>query len=656
MFTKKKFVVLVCTGLFTFIMLSIGKPTLRSVRSQSLSDRQKIEQSAGNQIEANKNIIPHCETEFEMGDLQIENEWAFLSMICWPSRQTDPDVLVPSVIILGAAHKNGDEWIVQIEYDENYGSMLQDIPSTLLPAESKISLANSNPAIVTNSLDAPSIITAYSTGLPWQQGTSWYYRQSIHGSNSALDLANPCGTVGQVRAADSGTVVWAYETCMLVRRSDGLQIGYQHLNSGNIATWKAGDPVSNGQLLGSTTLASGCSGSTAAHHVHFWLEGVNPNGSTFGGWTLNDPYFNKGAESRYPNLGCVDSGSSRNDMLYAGTSSCCGCTNSAFGTNLFPEFGSDHDLTNSMSLSLFGPPDPKFDAFTPIYSSSEIEPVPASDPILDLDYAPEWLLTLAPIIKITNEPSPPHLSWPEAIDETGKAGDYLVYWGDDPEGTAVITTTITSMTPAEQLNPTNTPTTRYLRVAARDDTGHTSEWQTMTVWQYDPVPPTGTLTVGSGGDVVNILNVRLILTAEDEGSQITQMRFSDDGQTWSEWEAFIKHTLWQLEENEQPQTIYAQVQDEAGNVSEIMRSTVTAELALLPPASTNYTLFCHTFGMGGGSKSSSNFTVNSTTGQSYETGTMQSGSYQINSGYWSACGADINSVIEYRIFLPFVIK
>ncbi|MBE2223048.1 MAG: peptidoglycan DD-metalloendopeptidase family protein [Anaerolineae bacterium] len=313
------------------------------------------------------------------------------------------------------------------------------------------------------------------------------------------------------------------------------------------------------------------------------------------------------------------------------------------GVNLFYQiwnnFGFDSGLAYNNTLSMFGLTGLENNAFTPLPSPSEIEPALTLERVLFEDLAPAWPATFESVITTTNEPLPPNLSWPEAVDETGEVVAYLVYWGDDPQGSAETSISSTSITPSEKLNPADGPTIRYLRVAAQDDTGNISEWHTTAVWRYDPISPTGTLVVDSGSNVVNTLNVHLTLVAEDEGSQITQMRFSNDEQTWTEWEPFADQRVWQLNETEQPQTIYAQVQDEAGNISETMNTTVTAELTLLPPTSTNYALSCRTFGMGGGSKSSASFTVNSTTGQSHETGLMQSGSYQVNSGYWSACGS-----------------
>ncbi len=824
MFSSKKARLFLLALSFMSLALTTAARSISPVNSLT-SDRQIIEQLALEQLERFEMRTSACETHFEIGELRQSDDWAFFTLICWPQTQTDPHVLVPSVIVFALAHKDVAGWHVYLEFDETYRQLLNDVPETLLSYESKQALLNTQPGL--DDVQNPQAPTA-TTGLPWQPGTTWYYRTSIHGGNNALDLASPCGTVGQIRAADSGTVVWAYETCILVRRSDGLEIGYQHVDAGDIANWSVGDPVANSQYLGDTTMANGCSGYSEAHHVHFWLEGVNPNGSTFGGWTLNDPYLNKGSESRYPNLGCIDSGSSRNDLLYDGTGICCGCgtqtpvydtafltdaeltaynsmsaqdirnfltahnsyfkgpvvdvdgvtfdmadvmaqaavthqispkvllatlqkesssvttstrpsnmgwimgygspstardqvdaaagafrwyqntiistgqtptgwqvgvekqtldgvmvtpaTNAvagqftytphagegwggaAGGVHLFYQIWNDFgfgsglsDTTTSLQLTLPGPDFPNVDnyAYTPIPSQDE----PRNDNFIVVeDAAPHWTSAM-PAMITTDKASPLSLTWPDAVDENGRITGYFTYWGNDPHGENDIFTTETTFTPSETV-PAGVPATRYLRVAAQDDSGNMSEWQTMAVWQYDPTAPTGSFTVGAGGSEVRSLNATLNLAVQDTGSQVTDMRFSEDGRSWTAWEPFAPTRRWQLDNTDSRQTVYAQVKDAAGNVSEIMEASATAVLNIEPPSSTNYQLRCSVFGMGGGTKSSSSYTVYSTTGQPHTTGNLQSGSYQVHSGFWSGCGAPTAPPMEPDnwIYLPTIIK
>lgn len=68
-----------------------------------------------------------------------------------------------------------------------------------------------------------------------------------------------------------------------------------------------------------------------------------------------------------------------------------------------------------------------------------------------------------------------------------------------------------------------------------------------------------------------------------------------------------------------------------------MTAHVKVELDLVPPSSANYTVSCSVVGMGGGSKSSSNYTVHGTIGQPHAINDLQSSSYQVHSGFWSGC-------------------
>lgn len=250
--------------------------------------------------------ISTCETNYQIGEFHAYSNWALLTIACWPIEQLDSDVLVPASILFALGYRldmtGTPTWNIYIEGEAGFVDAANDAPEQLIDPDAKVFLTNAQHQNIETQAT-----NAYTTGLPWQPGTSWYYRQSIHGGNQALDLASPGGAPGDIMAADSGKVVWAYETCMLVKRADGLQIGYQHVAKNDIKRWKALDDVQKGQFLGKTTRESGCSGNTYAHHVHFWLQGINPNGSTFGGWTLDNPALRKGNEERRANLALVSS-------------------------------------------------------------------------------------------------------------------------------------------------------------------------------------------------------------------------------------------------------------------------------------------------------------------------------------------------------------
>ncbi len=143
------------------------------------------------------------------------------------------------------------------------------------------------------------------TGLPWAPGETWNFTQSFHGgAQNALDFQTTTGKPGRILAADEGNITWAYETCVLITRSDGIALGYQHVVPADIKTLstRIGQHVNKGDYLGMTAGAgvNGCGGHTDGNVVHFWAQGVAhfEPGSVIGGYTVGgicstEPALNK---------------------------------------------------------------------------------------------------------------------------------------------------------------------------------------------------------------------------------------------------------------------------------------------------------------------------------------------------------------------------
>lgn len=99
--------------------------------------------------------------------------------------------------------------------------------------------------------------------------------------------------------------------------------------------------------------------------------------------------------------------------------------------------------------------------------------------------------------------------------------------------------------------------------------------------RYDKTPPTGSLTINDGAATTLSTTVTLRLTAADILSGLAEMRFSNDGQTWSEWESFSSmRSNWDLSQfgglvrQGGPKTVYTQLRDRAGNVSQIFSTSI----------------------------------------------------------------------------------
>jgi hypothetical protein len=121
---------------------------------------------------------------------------------------------------------------------------------------------------------------------------------------------------------------------------------------------------------------------------------------------------------------------------------------------------------------------------------------------------------------------------------------------------------------SNQINNTNTPVNNG--VGYEDD----PDWQ--------PLPggatlPSGTVLINNGAAFTNTTAVTLKLsaTAPAPGSgRVTQMRFSNNGSTWSSWVPYATTKAWTLSSTNGTKTVYAQFKDGLGNVSAAANDTI----------------------------------------------------------------------------------
>ena len=97
---------------------------------------------------------------------------------------------------------------------------------------------------------------------------------------------------------------------------------------------------------------------------------------------------------------------------------------------------------------------------------------------------------------------------------------------------------------------------------------------TVTLTFQDITPPTGSIVINGGTPRTLTTSVTLSLSASDTGSGVSQMRFSNDGSTWSSWEAYGASKPWTLTPGIGTKTVYVQYQDSAGNSSGSFSDTI----------------------------------------------------------------------------------
>jgi len=105
----------------------------------------------------------------------------------------------------------------------------------------------------------------------------------------------------------------------------------------------------------------------------------------------------------------------------------------------------------------------------------------------------------------------------------------------------------------------------------------------------DKTPPTGSLLINEGAAIATSIKVMLRISADDNLSGVSEMRFSNDGRTWSPWEPFRRErTGWDLSRfggnsNEGNKTVWGQVRDRAGNISDTFKASIKFTLTLRVP-------------------------------------------------------------------------
>jgi hypothetical protein len=131
----------------------------------------------------------------------------------------------------------------------------------------------------------------------------------------------------------------------------------------------------------------------------------------------------------------------------------------------------------------------------------------------------------------------------------------------------------------------------YWRVRGRNFTNYCSgygTWSTQWSVRIDTLAPTGSITINGGATYATSTAVTLNLSASDSGSGMSQMRFSNDGSTWSGWESYAVTKGWTLSPGDGTKTVYVQYIDTAGNIStsysdSIMFDTIAPSSSVVSP-------------------------------------------------------------------------
>lgn len=252
-----------------------------------------------------------------------------------------------------------------------------------------------------------------------------------------------------------------------------------------------------------------------------------------------------------------------------------------------------------------------------------------------------------------NTVNDPAFVWSGASDKGSGIAHYLYYWGDDASGVPNIQTTSTSFDPPAPC-ALGDVCKRYLRIQTIDVSGRSSQPVTLYTFRYDGQPPTGTFQINNGSGVAFQVAVQIQLTASDIGSELYQMRVSNDGMNWpGGWQELATSFEWILDAVPNiTQTVHLEISDYAGNITSLPTQTIQLDLSGGRPRSENYQIFTDVQGRGGGTKASSGYSLNGTTGQVIAGNGTAGQLYRLESGFqgaWPAQPSDPPPVESYQL-------
>ena len=133
-----------------------------------------------------------------------------------------------------------------------------------------------------------------------------------------------------------------------------------------------------------------------------------------------------------------------------------------------------------------------------------------------------------------------------------------------------------------------TPEDGLKQVYARfkDSWGNWSDTVTDLI-TLDATMPLGTISINGGAAATNTISVLLSLSCSDgTGSGCYQMRFSNDGSSWSNLEAYsVFNTTkpWTLSSGDGVKTVYVQYSDMTGLLTSALTNTITLDTAAPDP-------------------------------------------------------------------------
>jgi len=167
--------------------------------------------------------------------------------------------------------------------------------------------------------------------------------------------------------------------------------------------------------------------------------------------------------------------------------------------------------------------------------------------------------------------------WSAQSDTSGISGYYYRV-----DSGSEINTTSTSATLNQQRDGTHN-----FSVRAVDNAGNIGAYGSHE-FKIDTTDPTGSITINNGATYTTSTSASLSLSYSDSGSGVDLVRYSNDG-TWDTepWEAPAISKSWTLTGGDGTKTVYYQIKDKAGRVTQSYYDTIILDTT--PPTITSRT-------------------------------------------------------------------
>jgi hypothetical protein len=171
--------------------------------------------------------------------------------------------------------------------------------------------------------------------------------------------------------------------------------------------------------------------------------------------------------------------------------------------------------------------------------------------------------TSTPAVNTWSTDNTIYVSWSGASDGGSGIAGYSIQW--TTSSTTIPDTVVDTTGTSTTSSALSDSSTWYLHIRTKDNAGN---WNAgayhVGPFKIDTTGPTGSISINSGSAWTSSTSVTLGLTYSDgSGSGVYQVRYSNDGSTWTVWESPSATRAWTLTSGDGTKTVYYRIRDNA---------------------------------------------------------------------------------------------